>query len=98
MPVFAVDVTFVDNPALVDETRPHHRDYIEGLSEKGLVCLAGPWTDGRGGLILYATPDRATLEDLVASDPYTQRGVIAEARIHEWKAVLGTLSGTLASS
>ncbi|MEW6471049.1 MAG: YciI family protein [Actinomycetota bacterium] len=95
MPVFAVEVKFVDDPPLVDGARPHHRQYIDDLSQKGLVCLAGPWADGRGGLIIYDSPDRATLDDLLRDDPYAQRGAIAETRVHEWKAVLGTLSGAL---
>ena len=97
MPIFTVEVTFVDDPALVDETRPHHRDFVEGLSQKGLVCLAGPWSDGRGGLLVYDTPDRATLDHVLTEDPYAQRGVIAETRVHEWKAVLGSLAETLAT-
>ena len=90
MPVYAVEVRFVEDTDLIDQTRPEHRRFIDDLAAEETVWLAGPWEDGTGGLIVYNVPDEVTLERLIAEDPYTLKGVVAERRINLWKAVLGS--------
>lgn len=90
MPVFAVEVRFVEDTDLIDNTRPEHRRFVDDLATEEIVWLAGPGEDGTGGLIVYNVANEATLERLIAEDPYTLKGVVAERRIHPWKAILGS--------
>ena len=86
MAKFAVVLTFGD-PDKVAETRPRHREYLQRLLSEGRLHASGPWADGTGALVIYEAADEAEALALLGADPYTEAGVIAEARIKEWNRV-----------
>jgi len=73
---------------------------LRGESCRGRGWSAGRPVVGRAGRAdrLCDSPDRATLDHLLTEGPYAQRSVIAETPVYEWKAVLGTLAETLATT
>jgi uncharacterized protein YciI len=86
---YTVDTTYVEDRDKLMQVRPHHRDYLRGLADQGIVIAGGPWGDDSGGFAVYQVDDRAQLDQLLAEDPYTTEGVSAGRVINEWKITLG---------
>lgn len=79
---------FADDEARRLETRPRHREYLKGLAADGKIDQSGPFGDDTGALIVYDVADEAEARALLAADPYTESGVIADATIKAWNRVL----------
>lgn len=88
---FTVETTYVDDPGMLADSRPRHREYLRDLVAEGKVAAAGPWADDSAGFAIYQVADRAELDVLLAGDPYTVDGVAAARRVNEWKLVLGSV-------
>jgi uncharacterized protein YciI len=71
--------------------RPKHREYLGTLVERGVLQLSGPYADDTGALLIFKVADEAELKGILAADPYADANVLAETRVHEWNALLGTL-------
>lgn len=70
--------------------RAEHRLYLNQLVEQGSLLMAGPFADERGGLIVFEAEDEATVQDLMANDPFTSNGVFATTEIRPWTLVAGS--------
>jgi uncharacterized protein YciI len=98
MTTFAVQYTYDQRSDLRDETRPAHRDYLAGLAAQGHLLGSGPYADGApGALLVFAAADRAALDALVAEDPFSRAGIIADLQVREWTLVLGPWADGLAA-
>jgi len=92
MALYAVEVTLADDAEQRARLHPHHRAHMTELVANGQVWLAGPWMDGgSGGLMVFEVPDRATLDLILAADPYARAGMVIARRIHLWQPTLGLL-------
>ena len=92
MAKFVALLEFTDQEALRLQTRPTHREYLRSLFDQGKLAMSGPWTDDTGAMLIYEAADADEAERLLDADPYRAAGVIAEARIKEWRVVLGPLA------
>lgn len=88
MATFAAILEFTDDDELRQQTRPGHRDYLRDLLDAGKIRMSGPWVDDTGAMIVYEVADAAEAQALLDADPYRAGGVIANARIKEWKIVM----------
>lgn len=73
-------------PTGAPTTRAHvqgHVRYLRQLEREGSLVLAGPWTDGSGGLVVVRAPDREAALAIAAVDPFVALGVRA-ARVRCW--------------
>ena len=61
--------------AEVDGVRAEHVTYLERLAAQGTVLAWARRDPPTGGVLLAAVPDRATLERVLADDPYVKAGV-----------------------
>jgi uncharacterized protein len=54
--------------------------------EEGILLLGGPFADGAGGVALLETPDSATAQTLIESDPAVRAGVFSyrNRRLHPY--------------
>lgn len=90
MPLYALICT--DKPGheeLRKSTRAAHLAY---LSATGCTVLAGPFLNGgamTGSLVVIERDSLEAARDWAAGDPYALAGLFAEARIEEWKKVIG---------
>jgi uncharacterized protein YciI len=69
----------------------HHRAYLRGLKERGLLLASGPLDPWTGGALLLRVPDDAvqeTLDRIREEDPYTRAGM-AQYEVWPWKPVVG---------
>jgi uncharacterized protein YciI len=85
---FVAMLEFTENEELRLQTRPVHREYLKSLFDAGKLAMSGPWVDDTGALLIYEAADMAEAERLLEEDPYRAAGVLANARIKEWRVVL----------
>jgi uncharacterized protein YciI len=85
---FVAMLEYTENEELRLQTRPVHREYLHALFEAGKVVQSGPWTDDTGALLIYEVDDLDEAQRLLEADPYRAAGVLANARIKEWRVVL----------
>lgn len=69
--------------------RPAHRDRLASLHGNRIVRMAGPFADDSGALIVFDVADRATLDALIADDPYFRNSGVSITRVAEWRPFLG---------
>lgn len=94
MPVFAVQYQYVDQPEVVTEHRPAHRDFLRDLLDRGIVLAAGAYTDGPAGALLIFRGDSVQdIEKLLAGDPFQQLGLVASCEIRAWGQAMGPWAG-----
>lgn len=70
----------------VDHWLAEHRAFLEQGYQQNLFMASGPQNPRTGGVILSQCPDRATLERVLAQDPFQVHG-IADYELIEFTAV-----------
>lgn len=90
MAKFAAVIRFVPDTERRLKVRPTHRKYLQALLDRGKLYESGPWTDDQGALLIYEVADEAEARELLANDPYTEHGIIAEASVHGWNVVFSS--------
>ena len=94
MPVFAVRYTYVDEPDVVTEHRPAHREFLRDLLAKGTVLAAGAFADGPAGALLIFSGDNVEqIAALLTDDPFQQLGLVQECEIRAWTQAMGPWAG-----
>ena len=94
MPVFAVQYSYVDNPDVVTEHRPAHRDFLRDLLDRGIVLAAGAYTDGpAGALLVFRGDTEQDIADLLEADPFQQLGLVQDCQIRAWGQAMGPWAG-----
>jgi uncharacterized protein YciI len=83
--LFVVLVHYTAPPAAVDAIRPAHVEHLERYAREGVFHAWARRDPPVGGVVVAAAPDRATLEAIVAVDPYVRAGV-ARTEIVEFNA------------
>ena len=61
--------------AAVDAVRPSHIAHLEHYAQEGIIQAWARRDPPTGGVLVVAAPDRATLETVLARDPYVLAGV-----------------------
>jgi uncharacterized protein YciI len=68
------------------EVRPAHLEYIDRLYQAGKIVMAGPFTDGKGGMIIYRANSIEEATQLAENDPV----IVEKCRtleLREWNAL-----------
>jgi uncharacterized protein YciI len=91
--IYAVTYRYTDDVAARDALRAEHRDYLRGLAEEGALLVSGPFgpEEPAGALLLFRANARDDVDQWIAADPFSVRGIIAQASTSEWEPVLGAL-------
>jgi uncharacterized protein YciI len=74
--LFVLDLTYRADLAEIDRLMDAHRAFLRGNYEAGVFLASGRKEPRTGGVIL-AAGDRATIEKIVESDPFSVHGVAA---------------------
>jgi uncharacterized protein len=71
-----------------------HVAYLKGLVATGRLRASGRLigTPLRSGFLIFIVPDRATVEALVAADPFAVEGLIETLTIIEWDPLFGAFA------
>lgn len=79
-----------DGLSLRKQVRADHLAYLEGIA--GNVVFAGPMLDDAGApcgsMLVYEAPDRATVDAMVANDPYTTAGLFGQTELRNFRTVV----------
>jgi uncharacterized protein YciI len=79
---------YVANLTIIDaernaQVRPAHLEYLKALHKEGKVVMAGPFTDKKGGMVIYSATSFEEALGLAEADPV----VVERARtleLREW--------------
>ncbi len=63
--------------------RPAHLDYLNKLFVEGKVVMAGPFTDKRGGMVIYKAESWEEAKQLAEADPAVTSGA-RTLELREW--------------
>lgn len=85
---FAVTIDYGPDKSKISEFRPPHREYLRGLIEKGILVIAGPFTDDSGGFIVYNVDDESQIDAIIKADPFYAAGVFQTWKIRPWRIVM----------
>ncbi|MEU2351505.1 YciI family protein [Streptomyces misionensis] len=75
--MFVLELTYTKPLDAVDALLAEHVAWLEEQYEKGVFLASGRKVPRDGGVILAVAEDRARVEEVVASDPFTVGGVCA---------------------
>ncbi|MFF2650330.1 YciI family protein [Streptomyces sp. NPDC058045] len=83
--MFVLELTYTRPLEAVDAVLDEHVAWLKAQFEKGIFLASGRKTPRDGGVILAVGADRAAMEALAATDPFSLAGV-CEYRITEFTA------------
>ncbi|HEU5262949.1 MAG TPA: YciI family protein [Gemmatimonadales bacterium] len=81
--LFVVLMHYTEPLAAIDAVRAAHLRHLETHAARGIFHAWARRDPPVGGVLIAAAPDRATLEAIVAADPYVKEGV-ARAEVVEF--------------
>lgn len=65
------------------KVRPAHLEYINELYKQGKVVMAGPFTDKKGGMVIYKAESWEEARQLAQADPVVVEGA-RTLELREW--------------
>ena len=68
--MFVAIITYKKPREEVERHMEMHHHFLYDLYDEGCVVASGPMGDGRGGVILFRSPDLTTAENLLHNDPF----------------------------
>jgi len=84
----AAIVQYTPDASLIAKVRPAHRQYLTSVFEQGKLVISGPFTDDRGGLMVYEAASAEDVEAIIAEDPFAKHGVFVSWELRPWNVVL----------
>lgn len=93
MPIYAVTYRYADQPEVIAEHRPLHREYIASLRGEGGLIASGRTEGGEtpSALLLFQAESVAEVENVLDPDPFWTLGLIEKREIVEWILSSGSL-------
>ncbi|MEQ9087017.1 MAG: YciI family protein [Pontimonas sp.] len=93
MPIYAVTYRYADQPEVIAEHRPAHREYIASLLGDGGLIASGRTEGGEtpSALLLFQAESVAEVENVLDPDPFWTLGLIEKREIVEWILSSGSL-------
>ena len=85
--MFLINVQYVVPLAEVDEALADHVAFLQENYAKGIFVISGRKIPRSGGIILARNVSREELADILATDPFKQRG-IATYEVTEFVAAI----------
>jgi uncharacterized protein YciI len=73
------------------KVRPAHLDYLDNLYKQNKVVMAGPFTDKKGGMVIYRAESPEEAKALAEADPVVAEGA-RTLELREWSALQFPLS------
>ncbi|MBT5576513.1 MAG: hypothetical protein HOJ98_05255 [Microbacteriaceae bacterium] len=93
MALFAVTYRYADQPDLIAQHRPAHREYIAGLLGDGGLIASGRTEGGNtpSALLVFEASSPSEIEKALDADPFWTLGLIESREILEWILSSGSL-------
>ena len=68
------------------------RQQVAAATNRASGDVDSPVPTERRALLIMSAPDRATLDEILAADPFAQQGQVSESSIEVWNPVFGTFA------
>ena len=93
MPLYAVTYEHPDEDGWRRHVMPHVI-WLQDRLKDGSLLASGPFPvpKVKSALLIMNAPDRHTLENLIASDPFAKEGLIENMTIQEWDPIFGAFN------
>ncbi len=75
IPEFVVVSEFLADREVLRTYRDAHLAYLSALKAEGKLSIAGPFTDGQGGMYILSAQGEAEARRLAEGDPYQAAGL-----------------------
>lgn len=85
---FAALIDYTTDASKIAATRPAHREYLKTLFDSDRLVISGPFTDDRGGILVYEAKSAEDVEAMIRDDPFFKAGVFVSWNIRGWKVVM----------
>lgn len=82
--MFVVLLTYTAPLEQIDQHMPAHMAYLQRCYQAGMFVASGRRVPRTGGVILAQAPDRVSVEQVVALDPFVAEG-LATAEVVEFR-------------
>ena len=94
MAFFVVTFTHPNEDGWRKHVMPHV-EYLQTLLTDGSLKASGPFVGSpdRSAMLIFSVPDRATLDRLIAADPFAIEGLIEDMTVTEWDPIFGAFQG-----
>jgi uncharacterized protein YciI len=73
--MFILELTYIAPLERVDAALAAHNEWLDGHYAAGVFLASGPKVPRDGGVIIAAGDDRAKIEEIAKSDPFSVAGV-----------------------
>lgn len=70
---------------------PAHAAFMDALFQQRFAALVGPLEDTRDALLILRASNASEIVDRLASDPWTNNGLLTTKQISPWQLRLGSL-------
>ena len=84
---YAAICKYTPDSAAIARARPSHREYLTGLQERNKLVISGPFSDDKGGLLVYEADTVDEVDKMVREDPFAVHGVFVSWEIRPWNVI-----------
>lgn len=93
MAVFVVTYEHPDDAGWQQHLMPH-LTWLQHRIEDGSLISSGPFSDAdvKSALLIMTASDQASLESIIATDPFAIEGLIANITIRSWDPIFGVFN------
>lgn len=93
MTIFIVTYEHPDDAGWQQHLMPHLTWLQERLAD-GSLLSSGPFSDAdvKSAMLIMTAPDQASLEIVIATDPFAIEGLIANMSIRAWDPIFGVFN------
>jgi uncharacterized protein YciI len=67
-----------------------HAEFIDGLIERGVFVMGGPWTDRLGSMSIWEGLDAGEVRRVMQDDPFVRNGVFELEDVADWTVYVDT--------
>jgi uncharacterized protein YciI len=67
-----------------------HAEFIDGLIDRGVFIMGGPWTSRLGSMSIWEGLDAEQVREVMQDDPFMRNGVFELEDVADWTVYVDT--------
>ena len=93
MPIYVVTYEHPNEDGWKEQLMPHIT-WLQAQLKNGALLASGPFSDRtlRSAMLIISAADRVSLDQLIATDPFAEHGLIANMSVNEWDPIFGAFN------
>ena len=85
--IYAAICKYTPDTSIIAKARPSHREYLTSLMSRDKLVISGPFTDDKGGLLVYEADSEDEVDKMIREDPFAIHGVFVSWEIRPWNVI-----------